>query len=181
MAYHASLYIACSRELGRKPPLYLAVKYPLTLLPPVVGHAVAIPDGGLTRFAYTLQVAMTTLSLYITCSRELGRKPPLYLAVEDPLTLLPPVVGHAVAIPVGGLTRFAYTLQVALTTLSLYLSVRKHGRSSLIPAGGYASVGTLPYTLRWLATLSLYLSVIDSLRLYLRCYHAIRYTFGGVF
>ena len=52
---------------------------------------------------------MTTLSLYIACSRELGRKPPLYLTVEDPLTLLPPVVDHAVAIPVGGLTRFAYT------------------------------------------------------------------------
>ena len=73
----------------------------LTLLPPVVGHAVAIPVGGLTRFAYTLQVA-DHASLYIACSRELGRKPPLYLAVEDPLTLLPPVVGHAVAIPVGG-------------------------------------------------------------------------------
>ena len=88
----------------------------------------------LTHFAYTLQVAMTTLSLYIACSRELGRKPPLYLTVKDPLTLLPPVVGHAVAIPVSGFTRFAYTLQVAFTTLRYTLHV----------AGN--SVGNLPYT-----------------------------------
>ena len=47
--------------------------------------------GGRPRYRYTLHVAV-----------ELGRKPPLYLAVEDPLTLLPPVVGNAFAIPVGG-------------------------------------------------------------------------------
>ena len=106
--------------LGRHPPLYLTMEDPLTLLPPVVGHAVAIPIGGLTRFAYTLHVALTTLSLYIACSREHGRKPPLYLAVEDPLTLLPPVVGHAIAIPDGGLTRFAYTLQVADRAIAIH-------------------------------------------------------------
>ena len=81
MADHASLYIACSRELGRKPPLYLAVEDPLTLLPPVVGHAVAIPVGGFDSLRLYLAGGIDHASLCIACSRELGRKPPLYLAV----------------------------------------------------------------------------------------------------
>ena len=85
------------------------MKDPLTLLPPVVGHAVAIPVGGFDSLRLYLAGGIDHASLCIACSRELGRKPPLYLAVEDPLTLLPLVVGHADAIPVGGLTRFAYT------------------------------------------------------------------------